>query len=784
MIVTRNWLGEFIDLAGIELETLSLTLNTLGLEVEEIRSLRVPRSIVVGYVKSCQKHPNADKLNVCEVDVGGEVLQIVCGAKNVRADIFVVVSKIGAVLPSGLEIKPTTLRDVSSNGMICSSSEIGYESINDGIMILDESIGKLEIGKELSSYPIFDDIYIDVDITPNRGDCLSVLGVARDLACAFGKELKTLTPCVLQDETLITTNASFSLIGEIDTALSCRLINTENLANNLLIDLRNSFLASGKDGAKVSDIEKIASVVNHATGVVISAHGVQNVQNSTFTILQNEDDLTTLKCADTLLSTTSVISHTPKEESETAAWTLIQCAYDEPDKLCRIVHNKKIKTQDKIYYQSSRGSNPDVEFAMDYLLSQMSLQNLQFSVSKESFVHSGKKYKKEIICTIEDINAIIGMEIELEKIVSILEPLYFTFASKDAQHLVIEVPRFRHDIYAVADIAEEILRIINIDNVPSKPLIIEQSRQQSPSYNKYKFKKQLRENAASNGFSENISFVFTQRSMQEVMGFECVDSTIDIANPITNELDTLRGTLLLGLLQALQNNKNNHFSSVHLFESGSIFDAKRNESSSLAFISSGFCESPTVANHSREKKIDFYSFANKIAHILSPIGDIELQKLENTTSALIHPYQSAGVYLRATYVGYISKLHTKLQSDKKLDDTYICEVDLDILHSLKQEIVYSNIAKFPVVQRDLSLVISPDLSYSKIRAYITKSEIEELVSFWALDIFELEDKQISLSMRFELQSQTKTLEEDDINTIVMDKIYSGLKEQFALSLRG
>ena len=784
MIITRNWLCEFIDLAGTELETLSLTLNTLGLEVEEIRSLRVPQNIVVGYVKSCHKHPNADKLNICEVDVGSEVLQIVCGAKNVRTDIFVAVSKIGAILPSGLEIKPTTLRDVPSNGMICSSSEIGYESINDGIMILDESIGKLEIGKELHSYPIFDDIYIDVDITPNRGDCLSVLGVARDLACAFGKELKTFVPCVLGDEQSLTTNASFSLTGEIDTALNYRLINTENLTSNLLIDLRNSFLASGKDGIRVSATEKITSVINHATGVIISAHPVKDVQNSTLTISQNEDQLTTLKCANTLLSTTSVMSHTPKEESETTAWTLIQCAYDEPEKLCRVVHNKKIKTQDKIYYQSSRGSNPDTSFAIDYLLSQMSEQNLQFSVSKEYFAHNGKEYKKEISCTLADISAIIGMEIELDKIISILESLHFTFVSKDTNNLIIEVPRFRHDIYAVADIAEEILRIVNIDNVPSKPLIIAQSRQHSPSYDKYKFKKQLRENAASNGFSENISFVFTQRSVQEAMGFECVDSSIDIANPITNELNTLRSTLLLGLLQALQNNKNNHVSSVHLFESGSIFDAQRSESFSLAFLSSGFCESPTVANHSKEKKIDFYDFANKIAHILSPLGDIELQKLENINNALIHPYQSAGVYLQGTYVGYISKLHTKLQSDKKLDDTYICEVDLDILYSLRQTAVYSNISKFPVVQRDLSLVISPDLPYSKIRAYIAKSEIKELVSFWALDIFELEDKQISLSMRFELQSQTKTLEEDDINTIVMDKIYSKLQEQFALSLRG
>lgn len=181
MIITRTWLSEFIDIKNKSLEDLSKALNDIGIEVDSTRNLRVADKVVVGFVKEKTKLENSDKLNVCKVDVGNEDLQIVCGAKNVAEGQFVAVALVGAKL-GDLVIKKAKLRGVESAGMICSSTELGLAKINDGIMVLDESIGELELGKALNSYALFNDDLIEVELTPNRGDCLSIYGIARDLS--------------------------------------------------------------------------------------------------------------------------------------------------------------------------------------------------------------------------------------------------------------------------------------------------------------------------------------------------------------------------------------------------------------------------------------------------------------------------------------------------------------------------------------------------------------------------------------------------------------------------
>jgi len=193
MIVTKQWLNEWIDISAIDTDKISVALNAIGLEVDGLTKIKIPENVVVGHVVSCEKHPNADKLNVCQVDVGESIQQIVCGAKNVAAGQMVAVALMGAMLPGDLKIKKAKLRDVESCGMICSSTELGLPKINDGIMILDESIGTLELGKPLCEYPLINDDVIEIGLTPNRGDCQSVYGVARDLSVYFDLEVKTLS---------------------------------------------------------------------------------------------------------------------------------------------------------------------------------------------------------------------------------------------------------------------------------------------------------------------------------------------------------------------------------------------------------------------------------------------------------------------------------------------------------------------------------------------------------------------------------------------------------------
>ncbi|MGB3751620.1 MAG: phenylalanine--tRNA ligase subunit beta, partial [Arcobacteraceae bacterium] len=185
MIITRQWIQEYIDISKISTQNICKALNSIGLEVDSANRILIPNNVVVGYVESCEKHPDADKLNICQVNIGSKIEQIVCGAKNVAAGQYVAVATVGAILGDDFKIKKAELRGVASNGMICSSTEIGLPKLNDGIMELDNSIGELKIGKELNEYSLINDEIIEIDLTANRGDCLSINGVAREFSTYF-----------------------------------------------------------------------------------------------------------------------------------------------------------------------------------------------------------------------------------------------------------------------------------------------------------------------------------------------------------------------------------------------------------------------------------------------------------------------------------------------------------------------------------------------------------------------------------------------------------------------
>ena len=238
MIVTRSWLNEFIDLSSVSNEKLYETFNAIGLEVDSINQIEIAQKVVIGKVLSCEKHPDADKLNVCQIDIGSGKRQIVCGAANVLDAEYVAVATIGAVLPGDFVIKHAKLRGVESEGMICASSELGLPDMGKGIMILDDSIGALTVGAELASYPNVGDTIIELELTANRGDCLSVYGVARDLSAALDIEMKRFE--YKQEDKIklgIAREAEIHTEGNMDGDLHYKLATIENIAASFLMKL-------------------------------------------------------------------------------------------------------------------------------------------------------------------------------------------------------------------------------------------------------------------------------------------------------------------------------------------------------------------------------------------------------------------------------------------------------------------------------------------------------------------------------------------------------------------
>ena len=774
MIITRKWIQEYLDISKLSTQSICKALNSIGLEVDSTQRILIPNNIIVGKVLSCEKHPDADKLNVCQVDIGSRTEQIVCGAKNVAKGQFVPVAIVGAILGEDFKIKKAQLRGVDSNGMICSSTEIGLPKINDGIMELDDSIGELIIGKELNEYSLMNDETIEIELTANRGDCLSINGIARELSTYFNITMKNL------DLTVNTNNKGIGQIFDVNYDTNCeanliyKAANIEKFKLNLLQQLRVATI----DKLKKTDIETAIQYTIHTTGVLLNVYtkSVASKQSKdlvSLDIKKNKNGFDTV-IGEILLSTIGIdAGHITKLSDE----IIIEASYLNPDQLAQNVFDKKIKTDD-IYYRASRGSEPDLETGIDSFISLISKNGATIYNGNKKFITDVKE--KTITINNKQLNAIIGQEIEPSKVSKILTSLGF-FVKQDGQDTInVTIPNFRHDINNIADITEEVVRIIGIDNINSKPLLIQELNNINKSSQQLLVKNDLRTKAITNGFFETITYVFTSKELLEKYNFATVAKNKDILNPIVNELNTFRTTLSLNLVQAVSYNVKQGLKSIAFFEIGTIFNKNRDESKKVGFIFSGEVESASTKNNAKPNMMDLFTFSEKISNT---IGEFELQPMKKTTNSFIHPYQNANIIKNGKNIGWLYKLHPTVADDFDISrNTFIAQIDFDSLKS--EKVIATNISKFQSSKRDLSIITPKELEYKQIKKVINSLKIKEIKQFNLVDIYS-DDKlgtNESLTIRFVLQSETKTFQESDINEI-MDKILNKLQDELNIGLR-
>ncbi|HEC1569239.1 TPA: phenylalanine--tRNA ligase subunit beta, partial [Campylobacter upsaliensis] len=359
MIITRTWLSEWVNIDDKNLELLVKTLNSIGLEVDKAYSLKAPNNVVVGQVIEKFKHENAEKLSVCKVDIGTEILQIVCGAANVAQNQFVAVALNGAKMPNGLEIQKAKLRGVESNGMLCSSVELGFGKTNDGILVLDESIGELELGRELNSYDIFNDEFIEIELTPNRGDCLSVYGVARDLAVALELDLNEKKEFKESENALgIGRILRLGVTRDLNSLLMYRAFELkEELHNKLLINLR---LAQAELLSQNS-IENLLNYATHSTGVLFNAYDFDKLKKNNdelnFALSKEEQGESKISCQEEFLSISGIYQNANLKCDEKTKIVILEAHYTDPSIIAQS-KGKYQKVDEKTFYRSFRGSEP------------------------------------------------------------------------------------------------------------------------------------------------------------------------------------------------------------------------------------------------------------------------------------------------------------------------------------------------------------------------------------------------------------------------------------------
>lgn len=764
MKLSVNDLNVFVDVPK-DIAKLCEDLSRLGLEVESSIPCVAPKNVVVGKVLEKAPHKNAEKLSVCQVGVGKEVLQIVCGAKNVAPNQFVPVALNGALIGS-TTIAKTDLRGVESCGMICSSSELGFPKINDGILELDESVGELVLGKGLNEYAPFNTHVLEISLTPNRGDCLSVLGIAREISAFYHTPLKPIKALNFTPKSDLITLCA----GEnIESHLAYYLICNHSLKTPLSVKLS----LAHNNALSENDLNNFIEFSTHFSGVVMNAYSLDATPID-LSVKNDENNLENVYINHQKRSTIAIKHQDQKDLSE---YLLLEASYTDPISLSLKLHALKDKTLQKdnaLIYRSARGSNPNLSDGLNFLSTHLKASILESKQTKHSLKDRTLKFK------LEDITEILGLAVEEETIQGILKNLGFKVSTKEPnskpQILEVVAPNFRHDIKTIQDIAEEILRFVGIDHLISKPLDSVSNKKSNPHYDTHRFFENLKHKALACGFKEVIHYVFYSKEKQQKLGFEVLEDPLELQNPITTELNTLRTSLVCGLLDASLRNKNLGFKSIALYEKGSVYNSKREEIQKLGFLASGLQKKESYPD-AKGKAWDFYSFAECVSKV---IGDFSLEKL-TTQTPINHPYQSAKIIQNHKIIGVIAKIHPKVIQELDLFESYYAEIDAFKLK--RPAMLLKPFSVYPSSVRDLTLIIDENTAFNKIKKALKDAQIPNLSEILPLDIFKESNNTIALSVRCVIYSLEKTLNDEEVNSAVQ-KALEILEKEFNARLKG
>ena len=773
MRLSKNWLNEWIDLSAKSAEDICAALNEIGLEVDSCEHIRVPSKVVVAKVLECREHENSDHLHVCKVDAG-EILQIVCGAPNVAEGQMVACALEGAKIGE-LSIKKAKLRGVESCGMLCSAKELGLGELGNGIMILDESIGELEIGKELSSYPAFDDYLIEIELTPNRGDCLSVRGVARDLSAKFDLPIKDISPLKKSEDELLGIGRLISLHSEEEKncALYYKVVNLgENFSLNLKKRLRLALIESKHKSAIGGALE----YSTHSTGALFRAYDARKInpnenEKISLKIKNGEHKQSQIYAEDKLLGVAGICANKEFLADENTKIAIIEASYTAPEIIANATGEDKNMPKDEMVYRSSRGSEPAISSSMNLLFGSC-FENCEWYGGSQQISMSMER--AHILVNCSAISKMIGMDIEKKEIHKILSRLNFEIASgTNDEQFYAKAPAYRHDIQNIADVCEEIVRIYGIDNIPAKPLNFCEANRNSQASLKHALARNLRQRAVDAGYFECVHYIFDDPSELEAMGFKPCQA--QMLNPITNELKELRPTLLNSLLNSALNNAKRGAKQIKLFEYGEVFDTSGKQSSKLGFVSCGLSNLPSLKNGAKGAELSLFELANDIQKIL---GKISLKASENLE--FLSPYEQAKIIQNGKVIGFLGRVKPSIKKD--LPRCYAAQIDFDALKC--EHILAEPYSSFPATSRDLSVLVSSELKYEQIKECIEALKVENLQSFYPTDLYSdksLGDKK-SLTISFSFQSNEKTLTDDEINAL-MQRILDALKESLGVELR-
>ena len=810
MTVAYNWLKEYIEIPESP-DELGKILTSTGLEVESVQAYETVRGglegLVIGEILTCEKHPNADKLSLTTVDVGGDQpLRIVCGAPNVARGQKVVVALPGATLyPAKGEpftIRSAKIRGEFSEGMICAEDEIGLGDNHAGIIVLRTDAVK---GTPASRYfDVQTDYVIEIGLTPNRADATSHIGVARDLKAVSNRLIRW--PSV---ENFKVDNNALPITVQVENIAACPRYSGLTISGVTVGPspawLQHRLRSVGL--APVNNIVDITNFVCHEMGQPLHAFDAAAITGRSVVVktLKEGTRFTTLDLKTrSLLATDLMICNAGGDReggeegmciagvfggahsgiSKTTKDIFLESAYFSPAFVRKTSQHHQLKTDASFRFE--RGTDPNITVYALKRAAMLIREVAGGSISSEIVdIYPEKIGNRSIVVKDRNVNRLIGKMIPREEIHAILRKLDIDVIESGEDHYTVSVPAYRVDVVQEADIVEEILRIYGFNNIELASTARTDFLAEFPVRNMDRYKRSLGELLVGNGFFEIWTNSLTNQSYQEKHGLTFEGEAVGILNKLSEEQGVLRQTMLFTGLEVCAYNINRKQKDLKLYEFGKVYgkkDGKYREQEKLALYLTGNLETENWQHP--VKAAGYYDLAQHIHHILRKTGIREVKQVAQSDQLFEY---AAALSTRDKVLGKVGKVKSALLKDFGIkQEIFFAELDTSLLFSLANpKLVIQEVAKFPEVKRDLSLVLDSPVIFDEIRNLILDTEKRLIKSIGVFDVYEGENipkGKKAYALSFTLQDETKTLTDDEIER-TMQRLIAAFEQKLGAVIR-
>ena len=790
MKISESWLREWVNPA-VDSDTLAHQLTMAGLEVDDSSPIAKPfTGVVVGEVLTVEPHPDADRLRVTTVNIGqAEALQIVCGAANVAVGLRVPVATIGAVLPGDFKIKKGKLRGVDSHGMLCGASEIDIVDSVDGLLVLP---GDAPIGVDIREYLQLDDRVIELGITPNRGDCFSIRGIAREVGVINNLPVNAVVAEAVPAS--INAKKNIHLLSDGCPRYAGRVIKGVNpqaatpawMANALsrsgirvhsvLVDITNYVLLEQGQPLHAFDLAKIEGDIQVRLAKPQEKITLLNEQE-----IELADDVMVIADDTQALAMAGVMGGLSSSVTDSTTDIFLESAFFNQLAIAGRARRYSLHTDASQRYE--RGVDFDLAANAIERATQLILDLAGGQAGEVVLVENTQHLpvRSAVSLSLTQVHQLLGYEVDADFVVETLSRLGLTVAG-DAAAWQVTPPSYRFDISIAEDLVEEVARIYGYDNIPTQfPTLDIQLKPQQDQLSL----QQLRQTLVSLGYQEAISFSFADEKLEKQLNPKV--QLLALANPISSDLAVMRSTLLSSLIPCVQYNLNRQQSRVRLFETGLRFDyenassiAELKQIPTLGFIATG--SNLPEQWHSKAQVLDFYDIKGEVERLLA-VSRLKASFVK-ASQPWLHPGQSANIIVNQQVIGYVGRLHPSLESELDLGVTWVGELDLD---ALLQPYVsnFTELSRFPSVRRDIAVLIGANISIDEIQHTIQTSAGELLSQSWLFDVYKgqgIEAGQRSLAFALLWQHPARTLEDAEIKEGVQ-RVIDALQSTFKATLR-